>query len=89
MKEQKIIKDLKERNIKLKNQYELECIRHNCTSLKLKKYKDTVNKAINFYEIHKEKCVVNRDKNGKLKTDYYLPAHLSHDLLDILKEVSE
>lgn len=56
---------------------------------KNKKYKKVIDKTINFYETHKEKCVVNRDKNGKLIIDYYLPAHLSHDLLDILKEVSK
>lgn len=50
MKEQKIIKDLKERNIKLKNQYELECIRYISTSLKLKEYKEVIDKVINNLE---------------------------------------
>lgn len=77
MREQKIIKDLKERNIKLKNQYELECIRHSCTSLKLEKYKNLVDKIFN-------KITLLKIEDITMETNKIL-----NDLLDILKEVEK
>lgn len=57
--------------------------------LKLKKQKEVINKAIEFYENNKQECVVGRNEEGKLIKKYYLPAHLSKPLIDILNEVSE
>lgn len=55
----------------------------------LKKEKEVINKAIEFYENNKQECVVGRNEEGKLIKKYYLPAHLSKPLIDILNEVSE
>lgn len=54
-----------------------------------KRQKEVINKAIEFYENNKQECVVGRNEEGKLIKKYYLPAHLSKPLIDILKEVSE
>jgi hypothetical protein len=56
---------------------------------KNKKQKEVIDKAIAFYENNKQECVIGRTVEGKLRKDYYLPAHLSKTLIDILKEVSE
>lgn len=56
---------------------------------KYKKQKEVIDKAIAFYENNKQECVIGRTVEGKLRKDYYLPAHLSKTLIDILKEVSE
>ena len=55
----------------------------------VKKQKEAIDKAIAFYENNKQECVIGRTGEGKLRKDYYLPAHLSKTLIDILKEVSE
>ena len=54
-----------------------------------KKQKEVIDKAIVYYETYKQECVIGRTGEGKLRKDYYLPAHLSKTLIDILKEVSE
>ena len=54
-----------------------------------KKQQEVINKAIEFYENNKQECVVGRNEEGNLIKKYYLPAHLSKLLIDILKEVSE
>ena len=54
-----------------------------------KEQQEVIDKAIEFYENNKQECVVGRNEEGKLIKKYYLPAHLSKLLLDILKEVSE
>lgn len=56
---------------------------------KCEKQKETIDKAIVFYENNKQECVIGRTGEGKLRKDYYLPAHLSKTLIDILKEASE
>ena len=53
------------------------------------KQKEVIDKAIEFYENNKQECVVGRNEEGKLIKKYYLPAHLSKPLIDILNEVSE
>lgn len=55
----------------------------------VKKQKEVIDKAIAFYENNKQECVIGRTGEGKLRKDYYLPAHLSKTLINILKEVSE
>lgn len=76
----------------------IEQIRNNETKLineiknleqQVKKQKELIDKAIAFYENNKQECVIGRTVEGKLRKDYYLPAHLSKTLIDILKEVSE
>ena len=54
-----------------------------------KKQKKVIDKAIEFYENNEQECVIGRTGEGKLRKDYYLPAHLSKTLINILKEVSE
>ena len=54
-----------------------------------KKQKEVIDRAIAFYENNKQECVIGRTGEGKLRKDYYLPAHLSKTLINILKEVSE
>lgn len=51
--------------------------------------KERIDKAIEFYENNKKECVIGRTREEKLRKDYYLPAHLSKTLIDIIKEVSE
>lgn len=51
-----------------------------------KKQKEVIDKAIDFYETYKQECVIGRTRDEKLIKDYYLPAQLSKDLIEILKE---
>lgn len=46
---------------------------------------EKIDKAIQFYEENKQECVIGILEKGKFKIDYYLPAHLSKKLIDILK----
>lgn len=55
----------------------------------VQKQKEVIDKAIEFYENNEQECVIGRTGEGKLRKDYYLPAHLSKTLINILKEVSE
>lgn len=55
----------------------------------VKKQKEVIDKAIEFYENNKKECVIGRTREEKLRKDYYLPAHLSKTLIDIIKEVSD
>lgn len=55
----------------------------------VKKQQEVIDRAIAFYEKNKQECVIGRTGEGKLRKDYYLPAHLSKTLINILKEVSE
>lgn len=48
---------------------------------------EKIDKAIQFYEENKQKCVMGTLGNGKFIIDYYLPAHLSKKLIDILKGI--
>lgn len=48
-------------------------------------YKARIDKAIEFYNTYKQECVMGRTKEGKLIKKYYLPAHLSKKLIDIIK----
>ena len=48
---------------------------------------EKIDKAIQFYEENKQECVIGILENGKFKIDYYLPAHLSKKLIDILKGI--
>lgn len=51
----------------------------------VKKQKEVLANAIAFYENNKQECIIGRTGEGKLRKDYYLPAHLSKTLIDILK----
>lgn len=51
----------------------------------VKKQKEVIDKAIDFYEIYKQECVTGRTRDERLIKDYYLPAHLSKKLINILK----
>ncbi len=93
-KDNKIIKDLKERNRKLSRQYRERDIR--CFTLERQieemkeenqKYKELIDKAIKYYESNQQECVIGRNKDEKLIKEYYLPAQCSKKMLDILKEV--
>lgn len=55
----------------------------------VKRKKEVIDRAIEFYENNEQECVIGRTGEGKLRKDYYLPAHLSKTLINILKEVSE
>lgn len=48
-------------------------------------YKARIDKAIKFYNTYKQECVIGRTKEEELIKEYYLPAHFSKDLIDILK----
>ena len=48
-------------------------------------YKSRVEKAVEYYKIHKQECVIGRNRDGKLIKDYYLPAQHSKVLLNILQ----
>ena len=48
--------------------------------------KDKIDKAIKYYELNQQECVIGRNKDEKLIKEYYLPAQCSKKLLDILKE---
>lgn len=52
---------------------------------KIQELNDKINKAIDFYETHKQECVIGRTRDGKLIKDYYLPAQLSKKIVEILK----
>lgn len=54
-----------------------------------RKQKQVIDKAIDFYEINKQECIIGRTRKGKLIKSYYLPSTFSKKLIDILKEVSE
>lgn len=47
---------------------------------------EKIDKAIEYYEKNKQETVIGRNKDGKLIKDYYLPAHLSVNLIKILKK---
>ena len=64
--------------------YELGKYQANLLVNCIKKYKEVINKAIDFYETYKQECVIGRTRDGKLIKDYYLPAQLSKDLIEIL-----
>lgn len=53
---------------------------------KIQELNDKINKAIDFYETHKQECVIGRTRDERLIKDYYLPAQLSKKLIEILKE---
>jgi len=76
------IEEVRKNETKLIN--EIKVLEQQC-----KKQKEVIDKAIAFYENNKQECVIGRTVEGKLRKDYYLPAHLSKTLIDILKEVSE
>lgn len=52
---------------------------------KIKNLNNRINKVIDFYETYKQECVIGRTRDEKLIKDYYLPAHLSKKLIEILK----
>lgn len=52
---------------------------------KIQELNDKINKAIDFYETHKQECVIGRTRDERLIKDYYLPAQLSKKLIEILK----
>lgn len=52
---------------------------------KIQELNDKINKAIDFYETHKQEYVIGRTRNEWLIKDYYLPAQLSSKLIKILK----
>ena len=52
---------------------------------KIQQLNDKINKAIDFYETYKQECVIGRTRDERLIKDYYLPAHLSKKLINILK----
>ena len=48
-------------------------------------YKSRVEKAVEYYKMHQQECVIDRNRDGKLIKDYYLPAQHSKVLLNILQ----
>lgn len=52
---------------------------------KIQELSDKINKAIDFYETHKQECLIGRTKDEELIKSYYLPAQLSSKLIKILK----
>lgn len=44
-----------------------------------------IDKAIRYFEINKQECVIGRNKDGKLIKDYYLPSQLTPKIIKILK----
>lgn len=48
-----------------------------------------IDKAIEYYEMHQQECVIGRNKDDKLIKDYYLPARCSKVLLNILEDKDE
>lgn len=52
---------------------------------KIQELSDKINKAIDFYETHKQEYVIGRTRDEWLIKDYYLPAQLSSKLIKILK----
>lgn len=52
---------------------------------KILELNDKINRAINFFETYKQECVIGRTRDEKLIKDYYLPAHLSKKMINILK----
>ena len=48
-----------------------------------------IDKAIKYYELNQQECVIGRNKDDKLIKEYYLPAQCSKKMLDILKESGE
>lgn len=72
------------------NEQEIEAIEFILNEIKVleqkvKKQQEIINKAIDFYEIYKQECVTGRTRDERLIRDYYLPAHLSKKLIEILK----
>lgn len=66
---------------------DLDEIKDTCLSLlkENQELNDKINKAIDFYETHKQECVIGRTRDERLIKDYYLPAQLSKKLIEILK----
>lgn len=52
-------------------------------------YKSRVEKAIEYYKMHQQECVIGRNRDDKLIKDYYLPAQHSKVLLNILQNGSD
>ena len=48
-------------------------------------YKSRVEKAVEYYKMHQQECVIGRNRDDKLIKDYYLPAQHSKVLLNILQ----
>ena len=48
-----------------------------------------IDKAIKYYELNQQECLIGRNKDEKLIKEYYLPAQCSKKMLDILKESGE
>ena len=72
-------------------QEELKCAKED-NLYQLRKNKDLQNridKAIKYYELNQQECVIGRNKDDKLIKEYYLPAQCSKKMLDILKESGE
>lgn len=51
----------------------------------LKNLQQRIDKAIEYYKMHQQECVIGRNKDDKLIKDYYLPARCSKVLLNILE----
>lgn len=49
------------------------------------KLRQKIDKAIEYYKIHQQECVIGRNKDEKLIKDYYLPSQCSKVLLNILQ----
>lgn len=45
-----------------------------------------IEKAVEYYEMHQQECVIGRNKDNKLIKEYYLPAQCSKKLYEFLKE---
>lgn len=93
---EKINNRFKTDRVSADEEYQLVCQRNYLSTKyieqlehQVKKQKEVIDKAIDFYENNKQECVIGRTREGKLRKDYYLPAHLSKTLIDILKGVSE
>ena len=48
-------------------------------------YKSILEKAVKYYKMYQQECVIGRNRDGKLIKDYYLPAKHSKVLLNILQ----
>ena len=54
-----------------------------------KELQQRIDKAIEYYKMHQQECVIGRNKDDKLIKDYYLPARFSKVLLNILEGKDE
>lgn len=52
---------------------------------KLKDLQQRIDKAIRYFEINKQECIIGRNKDDKLIKDYYLPSQLTPKIIKILK----